>query len=525
MRRILKGIPLSPGKALGIAVLATSLSKMEDAEYKGFVEEAARFFEAVNSAKKDLERLKSKIVKTGKQEVSEILHIYTLFLEDPTFLEEALKKIKEGKSAYTAVCEFFDRMIEHFKAMDEKYLRERAKDIKYVKRFIINKLFQTEIRWDKLREGGDIIVIPFVSPVDIVSLKKHAFKAIIVEKGSDMSHSAILARALEIPMVKIPDAVDIINTGDKVFVDGDKGIVIIEPTESDISKPKKFFKPIGEPKTKDGTIIEFWANVDFPEEAKMVKTFGAKGIGIFRTEYMYMSQSQWPDEETQEKYLRKFVEYAKELPFTIRIADLGREKTPPYAEYMSEIINYRGIRFFLMEKEKFRTHIRAILKATMDCKNFKLLIPTVSDPYEIKEAKRIIEEESRKLNYTGSYEIGAMIETPAAVCLVEEIAKEVDYLSIGTNDLTSLIFGIDRELELPDYLKPPNNFSLLTFIREIKKKASDKEIFICGEAARSPEYLPYILKLGFNKLSINPAFIPDIINEVNKIDLREVKMF
>ena len=526
MGKVLKGVGLSPGRVRGKAALAVHIpvEQQKSEEFK-FSEEIRKFFNAISAAKKELELLQSRVVRTyKKQEAADIISTYLMFIDDPTFLNNVSEKIKEGKSAYEAISEFFNEVLERFKKISDKYLRERIKDIKYVRRYILTKLFETEIRWDDILKKGDILVIPFVSPVDVLYLSEKGFKGVIVERGSETSHAAILARALSFPMVKYPDALEVIKDGQDVLIDGDEGIIIIDPSQEQCEPCKVELKPIGVPETKDGVYVEIYANIDFPEEAATVEAYGAKGVGIFRTEYMYMTAKDWPDEEYQIEYIKRFLKFVKDCPVTIRIADLGGEKIPLYAEFIREILNYRGIRFFMYEEDIFRTHLRAILRS-FSGRELRLLIPMVSDPYEIMWVKETMGRELKDISEKPTrIVLGAMIETPAGVISMDRIAKEVDFISVGTNDLASLCFGIDRELTVPSYLEPPNNMSLIEMLKEIKVKASHKEITICGEIARNKVYLPYILAMGIRKLSVNPAFIPDLIKELNEIEVSSVKI-
>ncbi len=525
MRRVLKGKGLSPGRVKGKAALAVHMpvKQFEDKPVY-FAEEIRRFFKAISAAKRDLEILKSRVVKTyRKQEASDIISTYLMFIDDPTFLDSVTDKIKGGLSAYDAITEFFDEILERFKKIDDKYLRERIRDIKYVRRYVLTKLFETEINWDDILKRGDILIIPFISPVDVLYLSDKGFKGVIVERGSETSHTSILARALSLPMVKYPDATEILKDGQELLIDGAEGIIIIEPEESDGIAEKKEIKPIGEPKTLDGIYVDIFANIDFPEEAVAVKTYGAKGVGIFRTEYLYMTSKEWPTEEQQIKYIKRLLDYVGDLPVTVRIADLGGEKVPIYAEFLREVLNYRGIRFFIQEGKLFRTHIRAILKAFSE-KELRLLIPMVSDPYEVIWVKSIMEEELKKLKDKPTrIFLGAMIETPAGVMCASEICENVDFISIGTNDLSSFSFGIERELKIPDYLEPPHNLTIIRMLKEIYDAAGGREVTICGEIARNKLYLPYILAIGIRRLSVNPAFIPDLVSELNKIKVKDLK--
>lgn len=527
MRRVLKGKGLSPGRVRGKAALAVHMpvKKAEDDKPAQFAEEIRRFFKAISAAKRDLEILRSRIVKTyKKQEASDIISTYLMFIDDPSFFDSVTDKIRRGYSAYDAITEFFDEILEKFKRIDDKYLREREKDIKYVRRYILTKLFEAEINWDDILKRGDILIIPFISPVDVLYLSDKGFKGVIVERGSETSHTSILARALSLPMVKYPDATEVLEDGQELLIDGAEGIIIVEPEESDGVSERVEIKPIGEPRTSDGVYVDIFANIDFPEEAVTVKAYGAKGVGIFRTEYLYMTSKDWPSEEQQVDYIRRLLNYVGDLPVTIRIADLGGEKIPIYAEFLREVLNYRGIRFFMHEERLFRTHIRAILKA-FSGRSLRLLIPMVSSPYEVKWVKTVMDEELGGISEKPEeILLGAMIETPAGVMSSAEICEDVDFVSVGTNDLMSFSFGIDRELKVPDYLEPPENLTLIRMLKEIYDAASGKEITVCGEVARDRLYLPYILAIGIRRLSINPAFIPDLVSELNRISVKDVKL-
>ncbi len=504
MRRVFEGIPLSPGKASGKAVLMATFVGKEQAG--AFADEVEKFFKALSSAKKELEALKSRISRTYKREVLDIIELYLMFMEDPAFTEYVVEKLREGVSAADAIKFFFKDYEEKILNVNDKYLRERAKDIRYVRKFLLAKLSDVGVDWDTVARRGEILVVTFISPVDVVNVAEKGIKGIVVEKGSETSHASILARSMGIPMVKLPDATEVLNNGDVVLVDGDRGVVV-DPQKEDLTTVVE----VAEEHEKEPIPVDLYVNIDFPEEAKVVSKVGAKGVGIFRTEYMYLTSSNWPTEEEQVGYLRRMLRYLDDnISVNVRIADLGGDKIPIYAEYMRDLISYRGIRFFMAEEDLFRTHVRAILKA-FEGRQLRLLIPMVSDPYEVRWVKGVVEEELFCLDKRPSELVyGAMLETPAGVVEAKRIASEVDFVSVGTNDLVSLLYGIDRECELPEYLEPPNNLVLIEALRYLVRSVGPDKITLCGEVARNPKYLPYILKAGVKKLSVNPAFVPKI---------------
>ena len=508
MSETFKGKPLSPGIAKGRLVFAFHVrSEGELPSEVGFVDEVRRFFKALGAAKKDLELMKARISKSRMQkEVFDVIDVYLMFIEDPTFADFVVEQIRAGKPAYVAIKEYFNDYADRLSSAGDPYLRERAKDIKYVKRFLLNKLFQTEIDWEEVSGRGEILVAPFVSPVDIVNVVEKGIKGIIVEKGSETSHASIVARSLGIPMVKLEDATERLKEGEVVLIDGSEGKVIVEPAEVYQEKPA-VLEEVPEGKELP---VEIYANIDFPEEAKILRELGAKGIGIFRTEYMFLVRRDWPSEQEQERYIKKLLRHTGDLLVNIRIADLGGDKVPVYAEGVRELLDYRGIRFFMLKEDLFRTHIRAILRAFAG-KTLRLLIPMVSDAYEVRWVKEVVEEEIRSLDHPPDRVIyGAMIETPAGVLEIRRINQEVDFVSIGSNDLTSFMFGIDRECRLPEYLDPPNNMAIVESVKRIVKVCGADRVTLCGEVARSTKYLPYLLSSGLKKLSVNPAFIPEL---------------
>ena len=509
VRRVYKGFSLSPGVAKGRVVFSFH-TRPEVGKRRSFQfsDEVRRFFKALGAAKRDLELMKSRIAKSQVQkEVLDVVDVYLMFIEDPSFSDYVVDKIRSGYPADVAIFDFFNEYAEKLLSAGDRYLRERVKDIKYVKRFLLNKLFQTEIDWDEVASRGDILVIPFISPVDVVSVAERGIRGIVVEKGSETSHTSIVARSMGIPMVKLPDATELLREGELVLIDGDKGEVVVEPLEDEVHASPEVVERV-----EVGRLpVEIYANVDFPEEAKVLKDMGAAGIGIFRTEYMYLIVRSWPSEDFQREYIKRLLSHLPEdMPVTIRIADLGGDKVPVYAEHMREVLDYRGIRFFMKEEGLFMIHLRAIMSAFKG-RVLRLLIPMVSDVLEVEWVKERVQALMGELeDRPERVLVGAMVETPAGVINIREISKKVDFVSIGSNDLTSFLFGMDRECKLPEYLEPPNNMVVIECIKRILRVCSPERVTLCGEVARSEKYLPYILSTGLKKLSVNPAFIPKL---------------
>ncbi len=511
MRVVHRGTPLSPGVARGRVVFVFHLKPQVGTKpVSSFADELRRFFRALNTAKRDLELLKARMARSKVQrEVLDVVDVYLMFIDDPSFSNYVVEEVRKGTSADVAIFNFFNEYAERLLSTGDRYLKERVKDIKYVKRFLLNKLLQTEIRWDEVASRGEILVVPFISPVDVVTVAEKGIKGIVVEKGSETSHTSIVARSMGIPMVKLPDATEVLEEGSLVLINGDTGEVVVEPGEGERVGPPE---PLERVSVDVSQIpVEIYANVDFPEEAKVLKDMGARGVGIFRTEYMYLVSRNWPSKEFQVNYLQRLLRNLPDgMPVTVRIADLGGEKVPLYAEHMRERLDYRGIRFFMMEEELFRTHIGAILEAFAD-RELRLLIPMVSHPEEIRWVREMLERElSRAERGPDNILIGAMVETPASVLRIREINGMVDFVSIGSNDLTSLLYGMDRGCALPDYLEPPE--ALMECIRRVVRVCSPEKTTLCGEAARDRRYLPEILSAGVKKLSVNPAFIPKLVD-------------
>ncbi len=510
MRRVFKAIALSPGRVKGKVVLSLRPEPSGAHQEPSFTEEVRRFFKALSAAKRELELLKTRIARSRRQrEVFDIVEMYLMFLDDPTLSDYVVEAARSGKPVHKAVEEFFGDYEKRISAAQDRYLRERAKDIRHVKRFLLNKLHDVEVDWDEILSVGDVLVAPFISPVDVVAVAEKGVKALVVERGSETSHTSIVARSMGIPMVKLPDATELLSDGQEVVVDGYRGEVVVEPSPEDL---KVQVLPEEVPQEAEELDVELYANVDFPEEAKVLPSMGAKGIGIFRTEYMYLVSRDWPTQGEQEAYLRRLLRYVDpSFPVNVRIADLGGDKVPLYAEYMREILNYRGIRFFMFEEELFVVHIRAILRAFAG-RVLRLLVPMVSDVYELLWVKERVKRELDRLSGDAPEDVlyGAMVETPAGVIEIREIAAEADFVSVGTNDLSSFLYGIDRECRLPDYLEPPNNMAVVEAVRHVVKVAGADRVTLCGEVSRNKKYLPYLLKAGVKKLSVNPAFIPDV---------------
>ena len=464
--------------------------------------------------------------RIGKKE-AEIFLTHLAILEDPYFIAQILKDIREnGVSAESAVMSQVDEFGKAFSKMDDTYLRERGADLRDIGRRVIQKLVPPQqARWDLKEEV--ILVSSELTPSDTVRLYREKVLAFATESGGKDSHAAILARSLGIPAVfGIKGLVSKVNRGDTLIVDGDMGIVVINPHREVIqnyqdlqrkreSYQRDLYTLVSLPsKTLDGREIRLWASIGGLFDLEYSLHFGAYGIGLYRTELPFLVWRRFLSEEEQFSLYQKVVTQAAGREVTIRTLDFGGDKFFEDGKSQKEknpFLGYRSIRVFLMEKELLKQQLRAILRAGA-CGPVKLLFPMISNIEEVRQIRNLIELTKRELRKEGipfdeGIPVGIMIEIPSVAILADQMAKEIDFFSIGTNDLIQYTLAADRNNDLVSHIYEPLNPAVLRLIQNVVRAAKDagKQVTLCGEMAGTPAYIPLLVGIGLTDLSMNPS--------------------
>lgn len=528
---IKKGIAASGGYAIGNVVIKSSYEfRIIEREIKDVDSEIQRLHRAFDMGKKQINEIKAKAEVDYGADKAEVFESHLMLLDDPEFAGAIEKEIVNNKiNAEKAVQNIMDSYVAIFEAMDDEYMRERADDVKDVSKRIIKNLYGIVSDGLKNLKPNTIIVAADLTPSDTVGLDKENVVAFLTNIGGRTSHSAIIARSIEIPaVVGLKDVTSYVKNGDTVIVDGEKGIVFLNPNNMLVEEYRKkkeaFEKQKQELKklinirctTSSGKTIEVAANIGSTEEVARAIENGADGIGLFRTEFLYMNRSNTPTEQEQFEAYSYVLKKMGDKPVVIRTLDVGGDKKLSYLNLQEEsnpFLGYRAIRLCLDNKNLFKVQIRALLRASI-YGNLKILFPMISGIDEVVAAKNILNECKKELTSEGyevkDVEIGIMVEVPSAAILAEELASYVDFLSIGTNDLIQYTLAADRMNEKISYLYNPTHPAVLKLIRMTIEGAhkAGKWCGMCGEMAGDEEYIPLLVEYGLDELSMS---IPSIL--------------
>ena len=547
----IKGISASRGIAKG-KVHFEELKELEEIEEKRIDEskideEVESLEKAIDKAKEELKKIKEKTENEVGKEEAEIFGAHLMFLDDPEFTGTMKEKIKEESfAAETAVTKVMQKYVVMFENMDNEYMKARKTDIEDVSRRIVDKLKGEE---DVSSEVADntVVIAKDLTPSMTASLDKDKIAAFVTAIGSRTSHTAIMSRSLGIPAIvgAGEEILDAVKEGDKVIVDGSSGELIVKPDQQTLEEYDKKIAEYKEKlallekykdkkaKTKDGEEIEVAGNIGNTADVAGVLENGGEGSGLFRTEFLYMGRDSIPDEDEQFEVYKEVAEKMEDKPVIIRTLDVGGDKDIPYldlAEEMNPFLGYRAIRLCLDRKEDiFKPQLKAILRAS-NYGNIKMMYPFVSSFEEVIEANKVLEEakaelDDKDIEYDKEMEVGIMIETPAAVMIADKLAKEVDFFSIGTNDLIQYTTAVDRTNEKISELHNPYHPGVLKLIREAIDKAHENDIWIgmCGAAAGNPLLLPFLLGAGLDEFSMSPASIPELKKKLENWTREEAK--
>jgi phosphotransferase system enzyme I (PtsI) len=546
--KVFQGIGVSSGTALGriflreVVDLTFKNVKISQEQIAGEIE---RFQQAVERVTEALKYERSKVFEDLGQEEAEIWTVQLMLLEDPEIFDAVMTSIKQDlKSAEAAVNDVFAGQVQLFEDLDDDYMRGRAIDLENLRKRLLMQLLGKEEKQTEI-PSDSILVYLELTPTDVGAIDKNKVVGVIAEKGGTTSHAAILLRSIGIPAVfGISDFYQKVKNGTGVAMDGKTGTVILNPLpetkniyRAQMVKERKqkieLEKLVTLPSvTKDGQKIELFANIGSLAEARAADVNGAEGIGLFRTEFIFLGRKELPSEETQFKIYRQVAQLMGQRQVIIRTLDIGGDKKPDYIDIPPEcnpFLGYRAIRLCLKEQEIFESQLRAILRASTYGR-LSIMYPFVISVEEVREANRILEQvkvqlEQEKIPFDKEIPVGVMIETPAASLLVEDFFQIVDFVSVGTNDLAQYTLAVDRMnagiAHLYNYFHPAV-LRQLQLIGQAGVKAN-KLVGICGEMASDPLAVKLLLGLGFNELSVNPASISLVKSLIRGTTLAEAK--
>lgn len=519
------GIAIAKAYRLETPDLAAEKRAVADVEA-----EVARFETAVAKAKEELEAIKKHALEKLGEDKAAIFAAHLLVLDDPELLNPIKEKIQtERVNAEYALDETASFFISMFEAMDNEYMKERAADIRDVTKRVLAHLLGVTISNPSLISEEVVIIAEDLTPSDTAQLNRQYVKGFATDIGGRTSHSAIMARSLEIPAVVGTKTVTAeVKNGDIVIVDGLDGQVIINPSPELLAQYEQkraryeaqkaeWAKLVHEATvTADGIHVELAANIGTPDDVKGALANGAEGIGLYRTEFLYMGRSELPTEDEQFVAYKTVLEQMNGKPVVVRTLDIGGDKELPYLQLpkeMNPFLGFRAIRLCLEMQDMFRTQLRALLRASV-YGNLKIMFPMIATLDEFRQAKAILLEEKEALLRQGvavadGIEVGMMVEIPAAAVMADQFAKEVDFFSIGTNDLIQYTMAADRMNERVAYLYQPYNPAILRLISHVIDAAhrEGKWVGMCGEMAGDPIAIPILLALGLDEFSMSATSI------------------
>ncbi|WP_314010820.1 phosphoenolpyruvate--protein phosphotransferase [Pseudostreptobacillus hongkongensis] len=548
----LTGIGASEGVAIG-KVLIFHQEELEFPKEKFLSSETAeseiiKLEEAMKKSKTQLISLREKVRAKLGNDKADIFDGHILLLEDEDLMDEITAKIKEdGLKAPYALKEGIDVYCEMLSQLDDPYLRERVADFQDIGTRWLKNLLNIKIKDLSNLEPNTIIVTNDLTPSDTAQLDLEHCKGFVTEVGGKTAHSAIMARSLEIPaVVGTKSIITTVKDGEDIIIDGDKGEIYLSPTpelvkEFEVKRLEQInareeLKKLKDLKTitKDGHEVEIWGNIGKPEDVEAVIEAGATGIGLYRTEFLFMNSDHMPTEEEQYRAYRAVVEKMNNNPVTIRTMDIGGDKELPYLDLPKELnpfLGYRAIRISLVNKEMFKTQLRAILRASA-YGIVKIMYPMISSIKEVRLANQILEECKAELDAIGkkfdrNIKVGIMIETPSSAIIAYKFAKEVDFFSIGTNDLTQYFLAVDRGNEMVSDLYSAFNPAVLEAIQKAIDAAHNQGISIsmCGEFAGNKDSAELLLGMGLDAFSMSASSVLKVKKKILECNYADAQKY
>jgi phosphotransferase system enzyme I (PtsI) len=547
----LHGLAVSGGIAIGHAYLV-SHATLEVAHYslppRKVDDEVVRLGRAFDAVRAELAELRSGLLNDGTEARGELLafvDLHSMILDDPLLLDEAGEYIRSRRcNAEWAIKRQMDRLVEQFEQIDDAYLRSRSADVVQVVERVIKALAGKRNRVSTRRRDTDSIVVAHdLSPADTIQFKAQRIAAFVTDLGGATSHTAIVARSLAIPaLVGMHQARRLIQDDDMLIVDGVRGVLIINPDERILDEYRLRAREIEIERSKlkrltgavattlDGEAVQLFANIELPQDVEQVREVEADGIGLFRTEFMFLNRDDLPDEDEQFEAYRSVVQAMKGKPVTLRTLDIGADKALRGAERSeaNPALGLRAIRYCLAEPRMFVTQLRAILRAAHYGK-VRIMLPMVAFQHEIESAlamvalaKQQLREANRK--FDDRVEIGAMVEIPAAALALGTLMNHFSFLSIGTNDLIQYTLAIDRADEAVAHLYDPLHPAVLRLVQQViaQAKRAGMPVAVCGEMAGEPQFARLLLGMGLRQFSMHPSQLLEVKREVLRCDCGDI---
>ncbi len=543
---MLKGIAASSGITIAKAYKLETPQITIEKKDSNPQEEIEKFKNALAASRKDIETIKERATGKLSDEELEIFDAHLMVVDDPAMSDEVISMIENEKvNAEYALDVVSNNYISMFESLDDEYMRERAADIKDVTTRIKYHILGVDVADLSLIDQEVIVVAHDLTPSDTAQLDKKFTKGFATEIGGRTSHSAIMARSLEIPaVVGIASVMSEVKHGDLLILDALKGQLIVNPDEKTIEqyqeKAEKYQKEVAALKvlkdketiTTDGHKVEIVGNIGTPDDVAGVIDNGGEGVGLYRTEFLYMNSTELPTEQQQFEAYKKVLVAMNGKPVVVRTLDIGGDKKLPYLPIdpeMNPFLGYRAIRLCLDRKDIFRTQLRALLRASAYGK-LRIMFPMIATIDEFVSAKALLEEEKEKLIKEGvevgqDLQVGMMVEIPAAAVLADEFAKYADFFSIGTNDLIQYSMAADRMSEKVSYLYQPLNPSILRLIKLTIDGAHSqgKWCGMCGEMAGEPDAMAVLMGLGLDEFSMSATSILKARSIANSISYQEMQ--
>lgn len=531
MTKNIRGIAASDGVAIAKAYLLVEPDlSFDNGTVTDTEAEVAKFNGALNTSKVELTKIRNNAEQQLGADKAAIFDAHLLVLEDPELIQPIEEKIKnENVNAAQALTDVSNQFITIFESMDNEYMAERAADIRDVSKRVLAHILGVDLPNPSIIDESVVIIGNDLTPSDTAQLNKQYVQGFVTNIGGRTSHSAIMSRSLEIPaVVGTKTITEEVEAGDIIIVDGMTGDVIVNPSDEVVAqyqeKRDNFFKDKqelqklrdAESVTEDGHHVELAANIGTPNDLPGVVENGAEGIGLYRTEFLYMGRDQMPTEDEQFEAYKAVLEAMKGKRVVVRTLDIGGDKELPYLdlpEEMNPFLGYRAIRLCLAQPEIFRPQLRALLRASVYGK-LNIMFPMVATIQEFRDAKALLEEERQNLKNEGvevsdDIEVGIMVEIPSTAAIADVFAKEVDFFSIGTNDLIQYTMAADRMSERVSYLYQPYNPAILRLVQRVieASHAEGKWTGMCGEMAGDQTAIPLLLGLGLDEFSMSATSI------------------
>ena len=534
--KVFYGIPASPGVARG-QVFRFLHGKVEVPKYE--VQEAdqdseiSRFEDALSQTKDQITKIRGEVAKNLGEKEASIFDAHLMVLEDKAVLDDVVAEIrKSGDNVEQCLHRVTQRYIDYFSQLEDEYLRERSADLKDISKRLLGNLVGATAAGTAFLDEPRILVSEDLSPSDTASLDGDKILGIATDAGGRTSHAVIMARSSGVPaVVGLRQMTDQLSEGDTLLIDGFEGIAIVNPSETTLFRYGKVGQSRKRMKdllleeaslpalTKDGEKVVFLANADSSDEVRKSNDHDCQGVGLFRTESIFLRKNEIPSEDDQFNEYRQIVETANPLPVTIRTLDLGGDKILDSIGREKEenpFMGFRAIRYCLRNPDVFLDQLRAILRASTHG-TVKIMFPMVSGVGELVRAKEFLSTAMRQLReknieFNDKIEVGCMIETPSAVTICDLLASEVDFFSVGTNDLVQYLLAVDRINNEIAYLYEPHHPAVIRSLKRVFKigKEYGVEVTVCGEIAGDPHFLPLLLALGVNSLSAASPMLPEL---------------